>query len=561
MDECNSQSAFESPRSPMEVRPIFDVVYHHSTKEQPGEVETASAMETRTVRLGDLPDVSQSPWFSEDMSDSLVTLRVSHRHVKTMGTLEKSSNHLGDTGIDSAEKLTHESSLAPVTDQDGNWSSALFDLINSESDRTLLSEDIKGDENALVDLNQFCYFCQQLCKTSRALNTSVDEEDAIMPRQEPSDASHFFDSKLPHRQIREYFDFWPSSEEMVLSARKGCHLCTIVCHRLIERLDRYHQFGCVEHDLKLDFVPGYTELDGNHDSLQCPEAVPYSGPVRLVVCWTRWLPGPRVAHNLYMAWPLKDSSKKSCQGSFSLRSQQYAVLERLDVDAARARSQILSELQHGPWSPRESPKLGTGKDYLLSHYTGSDSLLSLAGGWISACHREHTCHQAPSRTNPDVPFRPTRLLDVGDSDNIQNPRLSIKQSNSSPVQYLALSHCWGRKLSNFYKLTKETEEELLQGVRLEKLSRTFQDAVKVCRKLNQRYIWIDSLCIKQDSPEDWIQEAARMHLVYANSYCTIAAVCARGGEEGFLRSRNPRGESRICASYFSLVFSNSRSCC
>lgn len=561
MDERKSPLAFESQRPPTEVRPIFDVIYHHSMRGQPGEAETASASETMTVQLGDLPDMSQSPWFREGMSDILITLRVSHRHLTTMGTSERSSNHLGDTCLDSEEKFAHESPLAPVADQDGNWSSALFDLIESESERTLLSEDIQRDKNAYVGLNQFCYFCQHLYKTSRVFNTSVDEEDAIMPRQEPSDASQFFDSNLPHRQVREYFDFWPSSAEMVLSARKGCHLCTIVCHRLIERLDRYDQFGCVEHDLKIPFYDSLSEFHGEHDSARCPEAVPSSGLLKLVVCWTRWLPGPRAVHNLYMAWPLKDPSNKSCQSSCSLKSQQYAPLERLDVDAARARSSILSELQHGTWSPRESPKLGTGKDYLLSHYTGSDSLLNLAGGWISACHREHACHQAPSCTEAEIPFRPTRLLDVGSSDDIQNPRLSIKQSNSSRVQFLALSHCWGRKLNSFYKLTKETEEELLQGVRVEKLSRTFQDAIKVCRKLKQRYIWIDSLCIKQDSPEDWIQEASQMHLVYASSYCTIAAVCARGGEEGFLRSRNPRGESRLSVSNILLVFSNSRICC
>lgn len=562
MDELNSQSMFESQRPPMEVRPVFDIVYHHSVREQPGEAETASASETMTVRLGDLTDVSQSWWFREDTADSLITLRISHRYLKTMWSLEKSSDPLGETGLDSAERLAHEFPLAPVANQDGSWSNALFDLIRSDYKSSLLSEDTKSDENAFVDLNQFCYFCQQLCKISRTFNTYIDEEDAAMPRQKrASNASQYFDSKLPQRHAREYFDFWSSSEHMLLSARKGCHLCTIICHRLIERLDRYNRFGCVEHDLKLSSSTSLAELHANHNSSRCGEAVPSSGPVELVVCRMRLLPGPCVVHNLYMAWPLKGPSNSSRQGSCFLRSQQCVALEYLDVDAARRKSQILSEIQRGPWMPRESPELGTGIDHLLSHYTGSDSLLNLAGEWLSACHREHSCHQGPSCTEQEIPFRPTRLLDVGDSDGIQNPRLDIKQSTSGRVQYLALSHCWGRNLNNFYKLTKETEEELLQGVRVEKLSRTFQDAVKVCRKLNQRYIWIDSLCIKQDSPEDWIQEAGQMHLVYANSYCTIAAVCARGDEEGFLRSRNPRRESILSISNISLGFPKSRICC
>jgi len=36
-------------------------------------------------------------------------------------------------------------------------------------------------------------------------------------------------------------------------------------------------------------------------------------------------------------------------------------------------------------------------------------------------------------------------------------------------------------------------------------------------------LWIDSLCIIQDSPSDWSAEAKAMDRVYVNSYCTIAA--------------------------------------
>ncbi|KAK1502880.1 hypothetical protein CTAM01_04869 [Colletotrichum tamarilloi] len=35
------------------------------------------------------------------------------------------------------------------------------------------------------------------------------------------------------------------------------------------------------------------------------------------------------------------------------------------------------------------------------------------------------------------------------------------------------------------------------------LSKTFQDAVLVTRRLGIKYIWIDSLCIIQDSKLDW----------------------------------------------------------
>src|ERR1700712_3169166 len=62
----------------------------------------------------------------------------------------------------------------------------------------------------------------------------------------------------------------------------------------------------------------------------------------------------------------------------------------------------------------------------------------------------------------------------------------------------------------------------------------FRDAVKVTRALGLRYIWIDSLCIIQDSFADWQYESQRMAQVYANAYITIVATCAASAHEGFL---------------------------
>jgi hypothetical protein len=47
-----------------------------------------------------------------------------------------------------------------------------------------------------------------------------------------------------------------------------------------------------------------------------------------------------------------------------------------------------------------------------------------------------------------------------------------------------------------------------------------------------RYIWIDSLCILQDSDDDWKQESMTMNLVYRNSFFTISALSASDSSEG-----------------------------
>lgn len=63
-----------------------------------------------------------------------------------------------------------------------------------------------------------------------------------------------------------------------------------------------------------------------------------------------------------------------------------------------------------------------------------------------------------------------------------------------------------------------------------------------------RYIWIDALCITQDSSEDWEAEAPTMRDVYANSACNVCASTSDSPDGGLFRERDPK------AIYPGLVF-------
>jgi hypothetical protein len=58
------------------------------------------------------------------------------------------------------------------------------------------------------------------------------------------------------------------------------------------------------------------------------------------------------------------------------------------------------------------------------------------------------------------------------------------------------------------------------------MPQNFQDAVFMTRALRSRYIWIDSLCIIQDSPEDWAREGSEMDKVYNFARLTLGATSA-----------------------------------
>ncbi|KAK5160992.1 hypothetical protein LTS14_000786 [Recurvomyces mirabilis] len=64
------------------------------------------------------------------------------------------------------------------------------------------------------------------------------------------------------------------------------------------------------------------------------------------------------------------------------------------------------------------------------------------------------------------------------------------------------------------------------------MNQTYKDAIKFCRKIGVRYLWIDSLCIVQDDAEDWAREATKMGEYYGGCRVCIAATSAVSGDAG-----------------------------
>jgi hypothetical protein len=156
---------------------------------------------------------------------------------------------------------------------------------------------------------------------------------------------------------------------------------------------------------------------------------------------------------------------------------------------------------------------------------------SLARQWIDECLENH-----PQCAQVHVPTLPSRIIDVGCVDMTEEPHLILPQGQKS--QYVTLSHCWGG--SQPLTTNSTTFLQHLQQIPFASLPKTFQDAVEVTRKLGFRYVWIDSLCIIQDSVEDWESECAKMADIYSNSTLTIAGVDATDSNAGFLHKRMAR---------------------
>lgn len=106
-----------------------------------------------------------------------------------------------------------------------------------------------------------------------------------------------------------------------------------------------------------------------------------------------------------------------------------------------------------------------------------------------------------------------------------------------------MSHCWGPIVPK--RLLLEILLDFRQSIPTGGLSRTFKDAINATQILCKQYIWIDSLCIIQNSAEDWQAEAAMIGQVYASGFCNLAATAASEGSQGLFLDNLPTAQVLI----------------
>jgi hypothetical protein len=120
--------------------------------------------------------------------------------------------------------------------------------------------------------------------------------------------------------------------------------------------------------------------------------------------------------------------------------------------------------------------------------------------WLHECTTEHEYCAEDARMRGvlpslEAPLLPKRVVNVGGND--QHPEPFLFESGGTRGQYLTLSHRWGG--TNMSTTTKALLEDHTRGIGFNYLCKTFQDAIIITRKLGFQYIWIDALCIIQDS--------------------------------------------------------------
>jgi len=161
--------------------------------------------------------------------------------------------------------------------------------------------------------------------------------------------------------------------------------------------------------------------------------------------------------------------------------------------------------------------------------TTSPANLALASVWLSNCLINHRpCQQAQR----DIKF-PRRII------NISDPSSPFLENGENKVdQYVTLSYKWGQ--SKRYVTTTNNLKTHMKEIPIKDLPQTFIEAIKVASILKFRWLWIDALCIIQDSKADQDGEIGKMDEIFQFSTLTLFAAAGQNADAGLSVTRDPR---------------------
>lgn len=119
-------------------------------------------------------------------------------------------------------------------------------------------------------------------------------------------------------------------------------------------------------------------------------------------------------------------------------------------------------------------------------------------------------------------------------------KYNLYDVDMSALKFASLSYVWGvtpQKLT----LLIENEYELQRPNSLVgKVSKTISDAIHLTEKLGLQYLWVDALCIIQNSDDDKVMQLGNIANVYAHSLFTIMAAAGDDSNFGLPGIHTPR---------------------
>ncbi|CAF3458153.1 unnamed protein product [Fusarium graminearum] len=164
--------------------------------------------------------------------------------------------------------------------------------------------------------------------------------------------------------------------------------------------------------------------------------------------------------------------------------------------------------------------------------------LGVAKSWMDKCIAEHGSECQGTLNLQTV--SPAWLIDTKDDCLVPG---------TTSNEYIALSYRWGP--STAPQMDNETFEQMGVPGGLSKqqsfLTPTVRDAIHTVRKLGERYLWVDAICLPPDDIEQVSQQLQLMGSIYASAKLTIVALDgdANTGFQGLEGQSSPRKLSNL----------------
>ncbi|RDW87634.1 hypothetical protein BP5796_03328 [Coleophoma crateriformis] len=157
---------------------------------------------------------------------------------------------------------------------------------------------------------------------------------------------------------------------------------------------------------------------------------------------------------------------------------------------------------------------------------GCQSSMARAKMMLRKCLQSHKSCPRDKAT-----YLPTRVIKIGLNGNTYVPRLHISGMGERG-SYVALSYCWGGDQN--YITSMATVRSQCEGIYMNNLPYSIQDAIRVTAGLGIEYLWVDAICIIQDSSVDKATEINNMCEIYKNAKLSISAASSSSVYDGFL---------------------------
>ncbi|KAH6887101.1 heterokaryon incompatibility protein-domain-containing protein [Thelonectria olida] len=212
----------------------------------------------------------------------------------------------------------------------------------------------------------------------------------------------------------------------------------------------------------------------------------------------------------------------------TLTPSPWAVFSSTDAVTFQAIWESHDQTEPAEQASKKPSPVGSGRE------VGPLIELSTIRRWLHQCEKEHgdTCAHPAWAGGSNEQGQALRVIDVKERRVVDLPPQG---------RYVCLSYVWGHdeealKVRWDRCLTTQNFSQLREANGLDTIAvpKTIHDAMSLTDNLEERYLWVDALCIIQDDVGDLDLQTSQMDLVFSGAVLTIVAACGEDSDTGIV---------------------------